>query len=65
MKVGGEVVVEVKVVANEMQMTWFGTWKDWIDLHFSTEFRVLKEKYEMDLKNSTGKGEGSKGKKGQ
>ena len=45
--------------------TWFGTWKDWIDLLSSTEFKALKEKYEMALKNATGKGKGSKGKKGQ
>ena len=62
MKVAGETVLKTTIMNNELILQWFGTWTEWVDLHDSDELKVLKEKYESDMKGTGSKGSPGKGK---
>ena len=58
LKVGGEEVVAVKVAEGKLQCNWAGEWKNWKELHESSELKFILDKAAETLKKAGG---GSKG----
>ena len=63
-KVGGELVLTVKIVGGRINCTWHGAWAEWADLHDSPELKDIVDKAQSAMQNA-GRGTKGKGKGGE